>query len=70
MPKTIYAVIIGINAYPRNQLFGCVNDALDVHEFCSQLATANEEIGDYQPQFLLAPHPEDKVALQGHGLQE
>lgn len=69
--KTIYALIIGINAYPRNQLYGCVNDALAVHQFCSQLAEANDDIGDYQPKFLLAPHQnEDGAALQEHGLQD
>lgn len=68
--KTLYAIIIGINDYPRNQLFGCVNDALAVHEFCRQLAEANDSITDYQPKFLLAPHPEDLPALREQNLNE
>lgn len=69
--KTLYAVIIGINAYPRSALYGCVNDALAVHEFCSQLAAANDEIKDYQPLFLLAPHEqEDGAALRHHKLKK
>lgn len=68
--KNIYALIIGINKYPRNPLYGCVNDALAVHEFCSQLAEVNEEIGEYHPKFLLAPHPdEDRAALKQFGLK-
>lgn len=67
--KTLYAIIIGINAYPRSPLFGCVNDALDVHQFCNQLVEANDDIKNYQPLFLLAPHKrEDAIALQKHGL--
>lgn len=67
--KTIYALIIGINAYPKNQLYGCVNDALDVHQFCRQLADANPDITDYQPKFLLAPHPEDMPILRANGIK-
>lgn len=67
--KTLYAIIIGINDYPRSPLYGCVNDALDVHQFCSQLAEANDDIKDYQPLFLLAPHQrEDAAALNDYGL--
>lgn len=63
--KTLYAVIIGINAYPRIPLYGCVNDALDVHEFCRQLVAANDDISHYEPKLLLAPHKsEDRDALK------
>lgn len=66
MPKTIYAVIIGINAYPRNKLYGCVNDALSIHDFFSQLVHANPDIEDYQPKLLIAPHPEDADTLDNY----
>ncbi|PHN01194.1 caspase family protein [Flavilitoribacter nigricans] len=69
--KTLYAVIIGINAYPRSPLYGCVNDALAVHQFCSQLADSNDDIKDYQPLLLLAPHEgEDDAALREYNLSK
>ncbi|MCB0633246.1 MAG: caspase family protein, partial [Lewinella sp.] len=61
---------IGINAYPRSPLFGCVNDALDVYEFCRQLAEANESITEFRPKLLLAPHREDLSAIRQHHLGE
>jgi pimeloyl-ACP methyl ester carboxylesterase len=64
--KTLYAIIIGINKYPRTPLYGCVNDALDVHEFCRQLTEANESITEYKPKLLLAPHADDLSTLSAH----
>ena len=70
MPKTIYAVIIGINAYPENPLFGCVNDAVAVCDFCTDLMASNEDITDFKPKLLLAPHRSDLDELREAGISK
>lgn len=55
-PETIFALIVGIDDYPINPLYGCVNDALTIGAFFDQYAARNA----YRRQFkyLLAPHGE------------
>ena len=69
MAKTIHALIVGINAYPDQPLFGCVNDALAVGKFLKELCDKTEKkTGDkteklfnWNPVYLLAPHKDDKA---------
>jgi len=58
-PYTIYAVFIGINGYPRNQLSGCINDVVDMKKFFEELSDANNLA--FKPKFLLAPNKENSI---------
>ena len=67
MPKTIYAVLIGINAYKTNTpLAGCINDVITVKSFFEKLALANANELSFDPKFLLAPlnSKAEKTALK------
>lgn len=55
MPKTIYAVLAGINGYHRKPLAGCLNDAIDVKSFLEGLVSSNQELDKLNCQLLLAP---------------
>ena len=59
MPQTIYAVIIGINDYPHNPLYGCINDALEVREFFRKIANSNQDIEKFDAKLLLSPRGSD-----------
>lgn len=67
-PGRIFAVIVGINAYPNDPLYGCVNDALAVRLFCDQLADINELITGCTVNLLLGPNPEDQKTLEEFGI--
>lgn len=54
MANKLYAVIIGINAYPQKPLNGCINDALAIQDYFQKLLGKN-----FIPQFLLAPFDAD-----------
>lgn len=68
MPKTIYALFIGINAYPKMPLHGCINDVLDMHDFMRTLSEANADIAAFKSKFLLAPHQSELDALKKAGI--
>lgn len=70
MPKTLYALFIGINAYPRIPLYGCINDVLDMYDFMHTLSEANPEITAFKPKFLLAPHQKELSALAAAGITD
>jgi len=65
--KTLYAVLIGINAYHRSPLEGCINDVLAVSDYFEKLCQAQvEENGDpfqWKPRYLLAPLDEAEAAM-------
>lgn len=64
MPKTIHALIVGINAYPQKPLYGCVNDALAVGRFFKTFTAQPETDLLWNPRYLLAPHAEDLAEIQ------
>ncbi len=53
MSKTIYALLVGINDYPKpiRQLYGCVNDVNAMHAFLENYVNVNSYI--YKPLLLL-----------------
>lgn len=63
---TFYAVYVGINAYDNcRQLNGCINDVIAMHSYFKRLC--EQQPGgpiNYQPQFLLLPHSEEKRLLK------
>ncbi|MCB9289797.1 MAG: caspase family protein [Lewinellaceae bacterium] len=72
--STLYALFIGINAYPTGELHGCINDVLAVRGYFQRLCAAQKENG--QPcietnfQYLLAPlGKEEKEKLRRHSLE-
>lgn len=69
-PRSIYAVIVGINDYGRSaqSLNSSVNDALAIHRFLQELTAANKNLTAYYPSLLLAPNEADYAALQEHNL--
>jgi hypothetical protein len=66
---TIHALLIGINAYPRNPLSGCINDVADVKCFFDELILSNEA-WQMNYRVLLAPHPDDQVIINKVGLNK
>lgn len=75
MPRTIYAILIGINDYPVRPLGGCINDVLAISSFFSKMAQPNpissSDLVDlaFNPLYLLAPLlDEDTKAVQEAGL--
>lgn len=70
--KTLYAVIIGINAYPIRPLAGCVNDAVAIGDYFEKLCRVQprEKGGvNWKPLYLLAPKDaEEEKLLQGKGI--
>lgn len=65
MPNLI-ASFIGINAYPKNPLYGCVRDVLNMDRFSRQYAQAAGLT--YHPRTWLAPHDLDldQNAIEAH----
>lgn len=62
MAKNLYAVIIGINAYPYNPLAGCVNDAMAVNSWFENLCAAQNGL-QWHPHYLLAPNSDDMNSI-------
>ena len=62
MSGTIYAVLVGINAYPSRPLYGCINDVLALHAFLQGQATGNRGT-KVNAVLLLAPHPAEARQL-------
>ncbi|MDX2249504.1 MAG: caspase family protein [Bacteroidia bacterium] len=63
--RSLYASLIGINAYPQNPLYGCMKDVLGMDILLRDLAMQqgeNEGI-NYKPLYFLAPHEEDKMFI-------
>ena len=66
MAKNLYAVIIGINAYPFNPLNGCIGDAMAVNKYFQDLCEAQAGSGlQWKPKYLLAPNSEDMRTVKG-----
>lgn len=65
MPNLI-ASFIGINAYSKNPLYGCVRDALNMDRFSRQYAQIAGLT--YQPRIWIAPHDNeiDQDAIDAH----
>ena len=61
-PK-LYATLIGIDAYPDHELYGCIRDVLDVDLLLREL-TAQQKDRKYEPLYLLAPNPTDKQLIR------
>jgi len=66
--KTLYAVLIGINNYPSNKLYGCTNDALAINDFFQKLCQSQTPAIRWHPHFLLAPHEEEKQHVVDKGI--
>ena len=60
--QTLYASLIGIDAYPQNALNGCIKDVLDVDLLLRELSAQQENVL-YQPAYFLAPNATDKVRI-------
>ena len=66
LQKSLFATLIGINAYPKNPLNGCVRDALAMDSFLRKLCLQQGDAAlTYVPAYFLAPHVEDRL-LQEH----
>lgn len=63
MPKTIHALLVGINAYQQKPLYGCVNDALAVGRFFKTFTAQPETDLIWNPKYLLAPHAADQAEI-------
>ncbi|MGC3944734.1 MAG: caspase family protein [Chryseolinea sp.] len=61
-PK-LYATLIGIDAYPDHELYGCIRDVLDVDLLLRDL-TAQQQDRKYEPLYLLAPNSTDKQLIK------
>jgi hypothetical protein len=57
MPSLI-ATFIGINAYPRNPLSGCVTDVMNMDRLLRELSAQQDDL-TYEPLYLVAPHDDD-----------
>lgn len=62
----LYATLIGINAYPRNELNGCVQDVLSIDRLLRDLCRRQAQPIEYAPLYLLAPHDVDKLRISDH----
>ena len=60
---TLYATLIGINAYSQNQLSGCIKDVLDIDLFLRELCEQQTGKLGYQPLYLLAPNATDNLRI-------
>jgi len=68
--RALYATLIGINAYPKNPLNGCVHDILSVDHFLRNLCIQQDGAAlTYHPAYFLAPSPGDVPALDSHACQ-
>ncbi len=65
MARTLFATLVGINAYPgsKNPLNGCVRDVVELNRFLTSFCQQQESL-DYQPVYFLAPNPADKFLLE------
>lgn len=64
--KTLYAAFIGINAYPTNKLFACVQDVLKMDQFLRKFTTQQgSDKFEYAPAYWLAPHDNELSLLEG-----
>ncbi len=63
---TLYALFIGINAYPSAPLRGCINDALAMGAYLQQRCASTG--AGFEPRYLLAPHPYEQTALALQGV--
>ena len=64
MPKSIHALLIGINNYAGSPLFGCVNDALALGQFFQEHCEKKANQFAWNPRYLLAPHSMDVPAIK------
>lgn len=68
--RNLFATLIGINAYPRNPLRGCVRDALGMDAFLREYCRQQDENPDgaleYRPLYLLAPDKNDEALIRKH----
>lgn len=64
--QTLYAALIGINAYPQNQLSGCIKDVLDIDLLLRELCGQQEQTLAYEPVYLLAPNATDKFRIEDY----
>ncbi|MEJ1237372.1 caspase family protein [Chryseolinea sp. T2] len=62
LPK-LYATLIGIDAYPDHELYGCIRDVLDVDLLLREL-TAQQQDRNYEPLYMLAPNSTDKQIIK------
>lgn len=63
-PK-LFATLIGIDAYPENELYGCIRDVLDVDLLLRDL-TAQQQDRKYEPLYFLAPNSTDKQLIKDY----
>lgn len=60
---TLFATLIGINAYSQTPLSGCIKDVLDIDLLLRELCEQQPEKLDYQPYYLLAPNTTDRLRI-------
>lgn len=62
--RSLFATLIGINAYPQNELYGCIRDVLAIdllmRDLCKQ---QGKNALTYKPAYFLAPHKNDKETI-------
>ena len=65
--KKLYACLVGINAYPSNELDGCIKDVLSfdslLRDQCSQ---QKDNPVEYKPVYFLAPNRSDEEQISGY----
>ncbi|RYY58695.1 MAG: N-acetylmuramoyl-L-alanine amidase, partial [Chitinophagaceae bacterium] len=61
--STIHAVFVGINAYPRIPLNGCVKDVMDMDRFLREMLKQQDQV-TYSPLYFVAPHSSDNSFIQ------
>jgi len=63
--STLFATLIGINAYPSNPLFGCVRDVLSMDLFLCDYVAQQKGLS-YKPRYFLSPHQYDGNDISDH----
>ena len=64
--RTLWATLIGINAYPTTPLGGCVKDVLDIDQVLREQCAQQTRALRYEPFYLLAPDETDLLRLEGY----
>lgn len=67
MPRTLHASLIGINAYQRNELNGCIKDVLGIDFLLRDWSSQQiEDPLHYDPLYLLAPNETDELRIDAY----
>ncbi|HEX2535057.1 MAG TPA: caspase family protein, partial [Chitinophagaceae bacterium] len=61
--RSLYATLIGINAYPQNPLGGCIKDVLDIDLLLREQCAQQDGLR-YAPAYFLAPNKTDETRIR------